>query len=71
MRTQTDDIRNYILNHPEGITTKVAYDLFGCTRLADVVWRLKKNGMRIVTETKSVKNRYGGNSQVAVYKIYG
>lgn len=70
MRTQIDDIRQYIINHPEGITSKKAIDLFGCTRLASTVYRLRKDyKMNIVTISEVSPNRYGGKSHYAVYKL--
>lgn len=71
MRTQIGDIRQYIINHPEGLTSKQAIDLFGCTRLADAIFRLRSYpyNMKIVTIKEVVPNRYGGKSHIAVYKL--
>lgn len=71
MRTQISDIKKYIEEHPEGITSLKAINLFGCTRLADAIFRLRKEpyNMNIVTMSKVVPNRYGGVSHVAVYKL--
>lgn len=70
-RTQTLDIKRYLENNPKGITQKKAYDMFGVTRLADIIYRLKRKpyNMPIVTMTKIVPNRYGGVSNVAVYVL--
>lgn len=69
-RTQISDIKKYLENNGS-ITQKKAYDMFGATRLADIVYRLKKNpyNMPIVTMKKIVPNRYGGVSNVALYVL--
>lgn len=70
MKTQLSEIKTYIENHPEGLTSLEAIHLFGCTRLSGQIHRLKKNhGMNIITEMVRKKNRYGGESIVALYKL--
>ena len=68
--TQIGDIKDYMMNH-DGITSIDAIKKFGCTRLADVIYRLKREpyNLHIKTFTKNVKNRYGGISSVAFYKL--
>ena len=70
-RTQINDVKQYIEKHKNGITSIQAIELFGATRLSDIIFRLKKEpyNMPIVTRYKNVDNRYGGISRVAVYKI--
>ena len=69
--TQTQDICNYIMENPNGITSYEAIKKFGCTRLADVIYRLRRPpyNLSIITEEKNVKNRYGGISTVACYRL--
>lgn len=70
-RTQTGDIKKYLEEHKEGITSMEAIKMFGATRLASIIHHLRKHeGMDIRTETVLKKNRYGGRSPVAVYKLY-
>lgn len=70
-RTQIGDVKQFIEKHKNGITSKQAIEMFGATRLSDIIFRLKRDpyNMPIVTRYKNVDNRYGGVSRVAVYKI--
>lgn len=68
-RTQKEDIKKYIETHKKGITSIEAINMFGATRLSGIIFDLRKSGMNIVTKMKSVDNRYGGKSQIAVYKL--
>lgn len=68
-RTQIGDVKKYLENHKNGITSLDAIRLFGATRLSGIIWTLRKDGMNIITENKDVKNRYGGVSRVACYKL--
>lgn len=43
---------------------------FGTTRLADIVFRLKKEGLPIETKIIEVKDRFGNVCKVAEYSIY-
>ena len=69
-RTQIEDIKEYLEKHPRGITSLQAIKMFGATRLSGIIFNLRKQGMDIRTETKQVKNRYGGTSTIAVYKLW-
>ena len=42
MRTQTNDVLNYLQNNKKGITSMEAINLFGATRLSDIIYRLRK-----------------------------
>lgn len=69
MTTQTNAILRYLKTHKRGITSKDAIDLFGCTRLASVIFSLKKKGHNIECIRESVPTRYGRNVSVARYKL--
>lgn len=70
MKTQISDVKKFFETHPEGLTSKQAFDNFGATRLPAIVHTLrKKHGMNIVTYSEIVPNRYGGLSHVALYKL--
>ena len=69
MKSQTSDIKRYLETHKRGITSLQAVEMFGATRLSSIVYRLRKEGMNIVTESANVKNRYGGTSNIAIYKV--
>lgn len=58
------------LESGKSITSWQAYDLFGCTRLADVIYRLKNiHGFSIKDEMLSVKNRNGRTVKIAKYQL--
>lgn len=68
MKSQTKDIKRYLETHKRGITSLQAFEMFGATRLSSIIYRLRREGMNIETETALVKNRYGGTSNIAIYK---
>lgn len=58
------------LKSGKSITSWQAFDLFGCTRLADVIYRLKNiHGFSIKDEMLSVKNRNGRTVKIAKYQL--
>lgn len=65
---QTKAIKNFLLAG-NTLTSREAYDLFGCTRLAAVVHRLKKAGLNIKTVWQTGNTRYGTTSVFTAYKI--
>ena len=67
--TQRQAILNYLLKHKKGITSKDAFEKFGCTRLSGQIFELKKKGHNIVTEYEVVKTRYGRGVEIARYKL--
>ena len=70
MKTQTQEIKKYLNSHPDGLTSLEAIKMFGATRLSSIIYELRyRHQMNIKTEIKPVKNRYGGVSNIAVYKI--
>ena len=50
------------------ITAIEAINRLGITRLADVIYKLKKDGVKIETDKKSVETRYG-KTEIAVYRM--
>lgn len=70
MKTQKTEVLKYLENHPEGLTQLQAANLFGAQRLGAIIHTLRhKDGYNIITKTKTVKTRYGGHSNVAVYQL--
>ncbi len=57
--TQKDEVLKY-LQCQDGITSAIAFNLFGITRLAAVVFDLRKQGHDIRMEMKKGKNSYFG-----------
>lgn len=46
-----------------------AEEMYGCARLAARIKDLRNKGVAIETEMVTGKNRYGGNTRYAVYKL--
>lgn len=67
--TQKEAIKRYILSNKDGITPDIAINEFGCYRLADVVWKLKQEGMHIITVSTPSRSRYGRKIHFACYKL--
>jgi len=60
--TQQGAILRYIQKNKKGITSKDAFEKFGCTRLSAVINALNKKGYNIQSERETVKGRYGNVS---------
>ena len=61
-------IEKWLRDHGS-ITGKQAMEDCGVYRLSAVIFELRKRGVDIETNMIDVKNRYGGTSRVAQYKI--
>ena len=70
-RNQTTDVLKYLKTHKKGITTFVAYERFGATRLADIIYRLRRKGHIIDTVAENTVNRYGEQCEIARYIYNG
>ncbi len=66
--TQTEVVTDYLQRHKTLGSSTAIYEL-GIHRLSDIIFRLRKRGMNIETETHQVKNRYGGISRPAIYVL--
>lgn len=51
------------------ITTLQAFVDLGESRLSAMIFELKKKGVHIIGERKTVKNRYGENRSIKEYRI--
>lgn len=51
------------------ITSAQAWERYGVTRLADIVYKLRRDGMIITTEETKAKNRFGRSVQFATYRL--
>ena len=60
----------YLRNH-KGITSKMAFDLFGETRLAARISELRDMGYSIETVMMEGENRYGDTTRYAFYVLKG
>jgi hypothetical protein len=63
MKTQKEQIKKYLLSR-KTITPIQALNKFGCFRLAAVIYKLKNEGLKIVTEME-----YNKNKQFARYRL--
>lgn len=68
--TQIDMIKEYLRKN-QTLTSLEAINMFGCTRLAAVIHKLKSRGWKIVTINETGKNRYGKSVTYAVYVCLG
>ena len=65
---QTRIILNHLRDY-QTITSMEAFSKYGCTRLADKVFRLKKEGYDIRTIMIEDTNRYGDTVRYAKYYL--
>jgi hypothetical protein len=63
MKTQKEQIKKYLLSR-KTITPIQALNKFGCFRLAAVIYKLKDEGLKIVTEIE-----HNGKKQFAKYRL--
>jgi hypothetical protein len=63
MKTQKQQIKKYLLSK-KTITPIQALNKFGCFRLAAVIYNLKAEGLKIVTEIQ-----FEGKKQFAKYRL--
>mgnify|MGYP003424192936 CR=1 FL=1 len=55
-KTQLENVKEYLMQG-NPITPIDALAMFGCFRLSDIIFRLKKEGFQFHTEL--IKNKYG------------
>ena len=66
MRGQRQAVMNHLLTHGE-ITSMEAYELYGCTRLAALIFDFRHMGYKISTLEEKGKNRFGESTKYARY----
>lgn len=57
-KTQWQDVLEHLKEHGS-ITSMEAWSIYHITRLADVIFKLRKRGYNILTEDCTGKNEYG------------
>lgn len=69
--SNTDRIVQYMKEHGvEGITSKQAFEMFGVTRLAAIIFNLRhKRKMNIISEDTSGYNRFGAPVTFTTYVL--
>lgn len=66
--SQRKVILKYLQEHPKyGITSYEAFSFFGITRLASIIFDLRKLGYNIEIHLISIINRFGNRCQYAQY----
>lgn len=68
-KSQRTEVLKYLKTHKRGITSLQAIELFGATRLSDIIFKLRKDGYEIETESITKKNRYGHAVTFARYTL--
>lgn len=61
-----------ILNHLQsnvGITSKEAFEQYGCTRLSDKIFNLRKQGYSIINVNRQCIDRFGHNANFVEYRL--
>lgn len=66
--THYDRILNHLKEY-ETITSWEAIKEYGCTRLSQYIYLLKKDGYKIETTTETSINRYGQKVSYNKYKL--
>ena len=66
--SQKSEVLNYLQTH-RCITSNIAIEKFGATRLSDIIFRLRKDGYLIKTTDITTKNRYGNSCTYAEYSL--
>ena len=67
-KTQTSEVLNYLKIHKNGITSMQAFEMFGATRLASIIHRLRKRH-NIVSIVEDGVNRYGESTSYCRYVL--
>ena len=65
--TQKDYVRR-VLTEEGRITSMEAFPE-GITRLSDIIYKLRKEGLPIASENRTIKNRYGHPTTYSIYTL--
>lgn len=68
--TQKERTLEYLRTHKRGLTPLDAWQKLGVYRISAVIHELRKVGHNITTDDAIVKNRFGEECKVALYKIW-
>ena len=68
-KSQKSEVLKFMKTHKRGITSLQAIELFGATRLSDIIFRLRQEGYNIITEMVTAKNGYGHTVTFARYRL--
>jgi len=65
--SQIEDIMWHLHNYGK-ITSIEAINEYGITRLSDIIYKLRRQGITIISEPKTVKTRHGRDTDISVYR---
>jgi hypothetical protein len=68
IRTQKELVLEHLQAHKQ-ITPLEALSLYGCYRLGAIIFKLKREGHKILTELEICKKDNGSRTRYAVYKL--
>lgn len=68
VNSQANDILSHLQKHGS-ITSIEAINTYGATRLAAIIYNLKKDGYHITTDIQHGTNRYGEKTHWAEYSL--
>lgn len=68
--SQKERALQYLRTHKKGMTPLDAWERCGIYRISSVIHELRKKGYNITTDEAIVRNRYGEECKVALYKIW-
>lgn len=69
VKSQNEQVLKHLKNHKNGITAMIAFERYGITRLSGRIFELRKMGHEIITDTVTIKNRYGHAVTYARYRL--
>jgi len=67
-KTQKQEVKNHLEKFGH-LSSIIAIKEYGITRLADLIFRLRKEGLDIKTLTENHVNRHGNKGTHAVYQL--
>lgn len=67
-KTQTSEVKKHLIEHKR-ITSKQAFENYGCTRLSSMILRLRRQGWVIETLDTEGQDRYGAKTNFATYVL--
>lgn len=65
---QTQAVKEHLMSG-KGLTSMDAIKKFGCTRLSDKIYRLRRQGYKIVNVDHEIVNRYGDRTRFVEYRL--
>ena len=67
-KTQKQEVKNHLEKFGH-LTSKIANDSYGISRLSDIIFRLRNDGWDIKTIDQEHVSRYGNKGTHAIYQL--